>query len=131
MNKKIKGLNITEIILSIISIILLLTALKLCEAGMKCRPFTFIYIGLLGANIVIQILYLIFKKKELSILPALIIPIGMTIDKELVGLCKKVMRCHTITYPSIVIITTILTILNIVLIILNYKKRRGTDEETD
>ena len=55
----------------------------------------------------------------------------MTIDNELVGLCKKVMRCHTITYPSIVIITTILTILNIVLIILNYKKRRGTDEETD
>ena len=84
--------------------------------------------GLLGIGIIFSVLSLIFKKKWLSILPTLILPIGMTIDKELVGLCQKVMRCHTITYPSIVVITTILTIIYIILIILNYKKQRSFDE---
>lgn len=128
MSKKIKMINIIAIVLSVISIILLLTALKPCEKGMRCRPFTFVFIGLLGVCIVFGVLSLIFKKKWLSILPALVLPIGMTIDKELVGLCKMVMRCHTITYPSIVVITTILTVLYIVLIFLNYKKQRNFDE---
>lgn len=128
MNKKVKVLNIVAIVLSIISIVLLFTVLKPCEKGMRCRPFTFVYMGLLGIGIIFSVLSLIFKKKWLSILPTLILPIGMTIDKELVGLCQKVMRCQTITYPSIVVITTILTIIYIILIILNYKKPRSFDE---
>lgn len=129
MNKKIKVLNIATIVLSVLSIVLLFTALKPCEKGMNCRPFNFIYMGILGVGIIFSVLSLIFKKKWLSILPALVLPIGMTIDKELVGLCKvDTMRCHTITYPSIVVITTILTVLYIVLIVLNYKNKRGSDE---
>lgn len=129
MSKKIKMINIIAIVLSVISIILLFTTLKPCEKGMKCRPFTFVFIGLLGVGIVFGVLSLIFKKKWLSILPAIILPIGMLIDKNIVGLCKvATMRCNTITYPSIVVITTILTVLYIVLIILNYKKQRNFDE---
>ena len=82
MSKKIKIINIIAIVLSIISIILLFTTLKPCEKGMKCRPFTFIYVGLLGADIFFCILSLIFKKKWLSIFPAIILPIGMLIDNS-------------------------------------------------
>lgn len=132
MNKTIKKLNITEILLSLVSIILLETILKPCESGMKCKTFNFIFIGLLGINIIIQVLFLIFKKKGLSILPTFILPIGMLVDKNIVGLCKvTTMRCNTITYPSIVLMIIILSIINILLIILNFKQKRGIDEETD
>ena len=132
MSKKIKIINIIAIVLSIISIILLFTTLKPCEKGMTCRPFTFIYVGLLGAGIFFCILSLIFKKKWLSIFPAIILPIGMLVDKNIVGLCKvATMRCNTITYPSIVLLTIILSVINFILIILNFKSKRGIDEETD
>lgn len=132
MKKAIKGLNILELVLSIISIALLLTILRPCESGMKCRTFNFVYIGLLSANIIGQILSLKFQKKNLSVVAATILPLGTFIDYKIIGLCKvATMRCNTITYPSVILITIVLTILNVILILLNFKVKRGIDEETN
>ena len=131
MEKRMK-FNLCNFIVSITSIILLFTVLSPCEKGMICNLTTNIVMGILGVIGVSNFVFII-KNNIVNIITAVIRFVllgGIPLTILLNGGCRKMMmRCHTVTFPSIYVMLFILLIVNSLIFINELKLIKGQEQK--
>jgi uncharacterized membrane protein YwaF len=108
---------------------------KVCEIGdkiMKCywSSRAQIAFGIIG--IIIGILMILSKNKEtkvsLYILEIVNCTLSILVPKFLIGGClSEVMKCQSITFPSIYFLNTITITLSVILLIIEIRRKEGVN----
>lgn len=126
-------ISIIQSIIALVTVFALTTFLKPCDSDMKmnCEKSVHIVMILFAIIAVAHIIAAIFKTRGIAVnvLTILISIAIILVPAKIYGGCKMAdMACRSVSFPGIYIISSIFIVVNIILIIIGFIKRKDIDQ---
>lgn len=124
-------ISIIQAVAAFVAIIALATILRPCNSDMKmnCEKSVRIVMILFAIIGVIHLIFAFLKYKEIAVnVLTIVILIGtILIPSNIIGGCKMAdMACHSVSFPGIYTISSILIAVNVILVIISFVKKKDT-----
>lgn len=124
-------ISIIQAVAALFTVLALATILKPCDSAMKmhCEKSVHIVMILFAVIAVVHLLSAILRHGQIIVyvLTIAISIVNILIPSKIFGGCKMTdMACRSVSFPGIYIISSIFIAVNIILVIINFVKRKDT-----